>query len=159
MPLLYYLNCLACKKSFDTARKYEQHIAEHVERAAFPCMACGHEFETMAMLKDHAIKFEWTFFPKRRRRNVKQKKGAATRGTKARKPKKKPATAAAFKKGATKTIKRKNVKLQADYPSYYARSSHAHLWVKQKPNVVLKTEKSEVAFFTSKGGAFYLGVV
>ncbi len=117
MPLLYYLNCLACKKSFDTARKYEQHIAEHVERAAFPCMACGHEFETMAMLEEHAkrrhrkIKFQWTFFPKRRRRNAKQKKGAATRGTKARKTKKKLATAAAVKKGATKTIKRKNVKL------------------------------------------------
>ncbi len=109
MPLLYYLNCLACKKSFDTARKYEQHIAEHVERAAFPCTACGHEFETMAMLEEHAkrrhrkITFEWTFFPKRRRRNA--KKGAATRGTKARKTKKKPAAATAAKKGARKTIK------------------------------------------------------
>ncbi len=115
MPLLYYLNCLACKKSFDTARKYEQHTAGHVERAAFPCMACGYEFETMAMLEEHAkrrhrkIKFEWTFFPKRRRRNA--KKGAVTRGTKARKPKKKPATAADVTEGATKTIKRKNVKL------------------------------------------------
>ncbi len=109
------MNCLACKKYFDTARKYEQHIAEHVERAAFPCMVCGYEFETMAMLEEHAkrrhrkIKFEWTFFPKRRRRNA--KKGAATSRTKGRKTKKKPATAAAFKKGATKTIKRKNVKL------------------------------------------------
>ncbi len=90
------------------------------------------------MLKDHAerrhrkITFEWTFFPKRRRRNVKQKMGAATKRIKARKTKKKPATAAAVKKGARKTIKRKNVKLQVDYPSYYARSSHAHRWVKQE---------------------------
>ncbi len=111
MPLLYKANCLACKKSFDTARKYEQHIAEHVERAALPCMACGHELETMAMLEEHAKEktpkdqIRVDLLPKEETQECESEEGCSHERNKGKEDKD------AAKKGARKTIKRKNVKL------------------------------------------------